>query len=124
MASRGVAEGSAASKSGTAGRPFQAIVMSSARTPSATSSLRVTSLTATYGAPRLTRTATFDSMNQPNLARAGRRIDHCSRCTWCTSTTTRARVNSRARNGMPFCTSSTASRRPNRRVSSRSADQR
>ena len=97
------------------------MVMSWARTPSATSSLRVTSLTATYGVPWLTRTATFDSMNQPNLARLGRRIDHCSRCTWCTRTTTRARVNSRARNGMPFCTSRTASSRPKRRETSSNA---
>ncbi len=72
----------------------------------------------------MTRTATFDSMNQPTRASTGPRIDHCSRCTWCTSTVTLARVTNRARNGMPLCTSSTSSIRPNLPVSSNSADHR
>ncbi len=45
MTSRGSSDSRCGTKSGTGGMPFQAIVMSCARTPRSTSSDRVTSLT-------------------------------------------------------------------------------
>ena len=85
--------------------------MSPSRTPSATKSLLDASDTVTYRAPRYTRGATFDSKNHPNRPMTGPATGHCSLWQWCVSNTTGLRVNSRAKNGIPFCVSTTTSGR-------------
>ena len=87
------------------------MLMSRARTPSATRSSFEASDTVTYGAPRYTRGATRDSRNQPRRPMNGPATGHCSLWQWWVSSTTGAREYSRAKNGMPFCVSTTISGR-------------